>query len=388
MSDESSRPKTYFAPAERAGPEQLASELEGLRNAPFVRDILDSYPEPAAIVNDQRQIVLANKRLSALTGKSEEELLGSRPGEALACVNSAEMEAGCGTSRACRYCGAVQAIQGCIVSREDEAEECRMTVGDACVGHVSLDLKVWATPLSVDGGRYTIISVQDITDDKRRRVLERMFFHDAINVAGGLQGLTDLLLESEGDEARELTLEIRGLTHQLVEEIQAQRDLAAAERGDLQSDLVQIEVAELLSQLLAGYEHHSVAEGRQIDIAIGEAPPRIKSDPVLLRRVLGNLLKNALEASRFGHTVTLRYQLVEGEPAFLVHNETVMPEEVKAQVFQRSFSTKGGAGRGVGTYSVRMLTERYLGGKVTFSSEEGRGTEFVVRLPQEAPVPA
>jgi K+-sensing histidine kinase KdpD len=381
VSDETGT-KTYFAPAEKADREQLTGEREHLRNAPFVRDILDSYPEPAAIVNDQRQIVLANKRLTALVGKGEDELLGARPGEALACVNSDTTPAGCGTSRECRYCGAVQAIQGAIVSREEEAEECRMTVGSECQGRVSLDLKVWATPLTVEAGRYTIISVQDITDDKRRQVLERMFFHDAINVAGGLQGLTDLLLDSEGDEARELTLEIRALTHQLVEEIQCQRDLAAAERGDLEADVVQIEVAELLSQVLSTYENHSVAEGRRIDVAIGDAPPRIQSDPVLLRRVLGNLVKNALEASRYGQSVTLRYEMVDGEPAFLVHNKAVMTEEIKAQVFQRSFSTRGGKGRGVGTYSVRTLTERYLGGSVTFSSEEGRGTEFVVRLPQ------
>ena len=38
-----------------------------------------------------------------------------------------------------------------------------------------------------------------------------------------------------------------------------------------------------------------------------------------------------------------------------------MPDEVKAQIFERSFSTKG-RGRGIGTYSIKLLTERYLEG--------------------------
>ena len=74
-----------------------------------------------------------------------------------------------------------------------------------------------------------------------------------------------------------------------------------------------------------------------------------------------------------------------GTPVFSVHNETVMSEAVQAQVFQRSFSTKGASGRGVGTYSVRMLTERYLGGEVAFSSSADEGTRFVVRLLSAAP---
>ena len=58
-----------------------------------------------------------------------------------------------------------------------------------------------------------------------------------------------------------------------------------------------------------------------------------------------------------------------------------MPPKVQLQVFQRSFSTKG-LGRGLGTYSMRLLTQRYLGGTVSFSSKEGEGTEFRARYPR------
>jgi signal transduction histidine kinase len=56
-----------------------------------------------------------------------------------------------------------------------------------------------------------------------------------------------------------------------------------------------------------------------------------------------------------------------------------MADRVRAHVFQRSFSTKG-TGRGLGTYSIKLLTERYLGGRVWFESAEGQGTTFHVEL--------
>ena len=52
----------------------------------------------------------------------------------------------------------------------------------------------------------------------------------------------------------------------------------------------------------------------------------------------------------------------------------------RLQVFQRSFSTKG-SGRGLGTYSMRLLTEHYLRGSVGFTSSAAEGTTFFASYP-------
>jgi sensor histidine kinase regulating citrate/malate metabolism len=57
-----------------------------------------------------------------------------------------------------------------------------------------------------------------------------------------------------------------------------------------------------------------------------------------------------------------------------------MPREVQLQLFKRSFTTKG-AGRGVGAYSMKLLTEQYLRGTVTFRSSPEEGTTFVAGYP-------
>jgi sensor histidine kinase regulating citrate/malate metabolism len=49
------------------------------------------------------------------------------------------------------------------------------------------------------------------------------------------------------------------------------------------------------------------------------------------------------------------------------------------QLFQRSFSTKGQS-RGIGSYSIKLLTENYLKGKVSFISNENDRTVFSIEL--------
>ena len=54
---------------------------------------------------------------------------------------------------------------------------------------------------------------------------------------------------------------------------------------------------------------------------------------------------------------------------------------MKNQIFQRFFTTKG-PGRGLGTYSVKILVEEYLSGSVLFESTKDKGTIFKVVLNQ------
>jgi sensor histidine kinase regulating citrate/malate metabolism len=58
----------------------------------------------------------------------------------------------------------------------------------------------------------------------------------------------------------------------------------------------------------------------------------------------------------------------------------VIPRDVQLQLFKRSFSTKG-EGRGLGTYSMKLLTERYLNGRVGFRTSESAGTTFTASYP-------
>ena len=53
---------------------------------------------------------------------------------------------------------------------------------------------------------------------------------------------------------------------------------------------------------------------------------------------------------------------------------------MQTQVFQRAFSTKG-KGRGLGTYAIKLFSEKYLQGTVAFTSTEADGTLFRASYP-------
>jgi len=171
-------------------------------------------------------------------------------------------------------------------------------------------------------------------------------------------------------------------TTQLVDEIRSQRLLVTAEAGDLTVDQKTINAGDLIAEAADIYRNSDAAADRHlvIDTRVGPEPIEFDSDPTLLRRILGNLIKNALEASQRDSTVTVGAIDHTETVEFWVHNDGEIPRDAQLQIFQRSFSTKG-SGRGIGTYSVRMFAEKYLGGSVAFTSSKEGGTTFSVRIP-------
>ncbi len=337
--------------------------------------MLDAVPNVLLILNEQRQAVFANEaclKLLNLSGRSE--ILGLRPGELIGCVHAAETEGGCGTSESCRTCGAVRAILSSIHGVQS-SQECRIMLqnGD------SLDLQAVAKPLEIDGRRFTVFTLTDIGGEKRRRALERIFFHDVLNTAGILSMSTDIL-KRDPSEAFNMIDDLYRASHRLVDEIRSQRDLVAAESGELQPIPSTFSVAQFLQGLARQFSYHQVARERSVDLSTGDQALMMTSDKTLLGRVIGNMIKNALEASVPGSTITLSFTTDAEMVVFSVHNSTYIPRDIQLQIFNRSFSTKG-AGRGLGTYSMKLLTERYLGGRVYFESTPEAGTTFYARYP-------
>jgi signal transduction histidine kinase len=225
------------------------------------------------------------------------------------------------------------------------------------------------------------VSFVDVSGEKRRRALERIFFHDVINTAGGIQGALELLrIEDDPEQFADLLALADKSAHRLVEEIQNQRTLTLAENNDLSLDMHDTSSYELLESVAHLYEMHPVAAKRSIWIEPESEDVPMRTDVVLMQRVLGNLVKNALEACQPGEQVRMGCRSEAIKVEFWVQNPGVMSRDVQLQIFQRSFSTKG-MGRGLGTYSIKLLSERYLQGNVSFSSREGEGTVFTARYP-------
>ena len=153
----------------------------------------------------------------------------------------------------------------------------------------------------------------------------------------------------------------------LVEEIKKQKQLLALENKEYSLSMITLQGIELLNLAAKEYRTHPKAYGKQIVISPSSTNVQILSDYTLLMRVIINMVINALEATPENGSITIGLDDDGDFAKFWVASSRVIPESVKVQIFKRSFSTKG-VDRGLGTYSIKLLTENYLGGKVGFCS--------------------
>ncbi len=377
-----SEPNTHFAPAGRVSITEARQAAGRVSTDPVVTMLLRAYGGLVAIVNEQRQILVVNEGLLSFLGIEDAgECLGLRPGEAVKCVHAADGPDGCGTGTFCRTCGAAIAL---VLAAEEDApqtRECLLTARSDD-GELAMELLVRAVPFRLDGERVIALLLQDIRAEKRRQALERIFFHDVRNTITGIVGISrHLALEAGNSETAE---SLRCLSTRLADEVEAQQILLAIEAGEYRDRKRRVKLSEVLQHLRDVFCYHTVSQDRTFGIEPVEGEDRLLSlDAALLERVLVNMVRNAFEATPEGGVVRLFARAGADGVSFRVWNEGCIPEEAAMRIFQRYFSTKGEPGRGLGTYSMKLLGEQYLGGSIRFTTSLEEGTEFVFSLPAD-----
>ncbi|MEI7482711.1 MAG: HAMP domain-containing sensor histidine kinase [Elusimicrobiota bacterium] len=371
-------PTTKFMPAEKASVGEVERQRKMFAEAPVVCDALDGMLNFSLILNSQRQTVYVNKSFAGfLAQHGINDFVGQRTGDLSGCMHAMETSGGCGTTEYCLRCGAGQAIAQAL-SGTASIKECRIM--SRKTGE-DLDLRVRVQTLKYNGEEFLLMSLMDISTEKRHDILERLFFHDILNTAGGLQGLVSLMMDCEPVESKSYVPAAIKASDRMIDQILSQKELTAAERGDLQPKISEVSSMDLLNELADLFKAHDVAKNKGIVVSGDCQNLKISTDKNLLSRVISNLIKNALEAEPSGAKITLSCHKIPEGAAFTVHNPSRMPEDSRFQIFQRSFSTKG-TGRGLGTYSIRLLTEKYLKGKVFFVSD-ANGTLFTAVYPEK-----
>jgi len=377
--------KSHLAPVSRSTFEEIQVDHQFIAAQKLFIDIFDSLIGISAVLDSNRQIVYSNDELLKMLGiNSIESIIGKRPGEVVSCIHSSEEPDGCGTAEACSYCGATTAILESQRTGKKSTKETRIS---ASINEklISWDLRISSIPIILSGKTFYILTLQDISNEKRRSALERIFFHDLLNSVGGLNGLLSILKEgvdpNEEDEIINLSEEA---CRNILEEIISHRQIRAAEDGNIRVKIESINSREFLTSSISKISSHPVGKAR--DIVFDESSPEIcfDTDRILSQRVIINLLKNALEATPENGSVSLGVEDLGDKVKFWVKNMEVIPKEVQAQIFQRSFSTKG-TDRGIGTYSIKLLIENYLNGKVSFISNEQDRTIFSVEMYKKWP---
>ena len=187
---------------------------------------------------------------------------------------------------------------------------------------------------------------------------------------------TDLASTSESEEkknALESLDEIEKNISYINKIVQDLQDFARPLKPVAKETDTQNLIADLLSK-------NGVPKDVEVEVKVKKQANTIMADSDILKRILGNLLTNAIQAMPQGGKLSIQAYKKENNSIIEVIDTGVgIPKDVKEKLFTPLFTTKS-KGQGFGLAVVKRMTES-LGGTVTFESEEGKGTKFILCLP-------
>lgn len=371
--------ETYFASPERADSSVLDTQLSAIAGNPLINTVCDITNSLLAILNSNRQIIALNKMLlDKLNISNVNEVLGLRPGEAVGCIHAQDMEGGCGTGPFCETCGAAIAIVSSLAGREPIEKLCALKSAHNGI-EVETILRVRAHPFVVDENTFLLLFLDDVSEQSRNTVIQNVFMHDLKNCVSGLLGTFQFAKSGKFTEKSALEVSER-YTHRIISELEMQQAIAGSQNSFSKMNKEKLFLKLFFLELKNSISHLPVAKNKIIDIKDIDDQMSILTYPSILNRVLLNMILNALEATSEWGSIMVWVEKKANTIDFKVLNNMFIPESVQKRIFQRHFSTKDSIGRGFGTYSIKLFGEKYLGGKVSFTSDPVMGTVFQLSL--------
>ena len=143
------------------------------------------------------------------------------------------------------------------------------------------------------------------------------------------------------------------------------------------------DIGQLLGDTVLMVEESATQKGIATSLTLSEGLSEVEVDPTGMKRVVLNLLANAVDACSEGCTVAVlaAHDGAAGQVRITVEDDGPgIPDDVKERLFEPFFTTKGSRGTGLGLALVQKVVEQHHGA-VEVDSEVGRGTAFHISLP-------
>jgi len=176
-------------------------EQELLRERTNLQAIFDASQVGMLLVDEDTQVTRVNEVIAQFVDKETSELLGHQPGDGLCCIYASETPAGCGHAAACRNCRTRNVVER-VLKEGQTIQNAELTMRLAIGGEEKQPcFTANVTPLSLEGRKYALLALLDITDRKKREkrdsllnVLQRQLLVPT-SLAEKMQLITDAVTE-------------------------------------------------------------------------------------------------------------------------------------------------------------------------------------------------
>ncbi len=237
-------------------------------------------------------------------------------------------------------------------------------------------------------------TLHDITERKEldalREDLTSMIYHDLRSPLGNIVSSLGVLSSIVGDdEAANSILKVaEHSTSRIQRLVDSLLDINRLESGQSIVDQSEVRPNELIRAAAIDVEPAASGRRQTIDLALEDNLPAILVDSGMIRRVLINLLENAIKYSKTDTHIEIGARRYGESLQFWVQDQGpgIAPADQK-RVFEKFARLKAGghrpSGLGIGLAFCRTAVQAH-GGSIWIESEEGRGSRFVFTLPLKA----
>ncbi|MBI3634190.1 MAG: PAS domain-containing protein, partial [Candidatus Yonathbacteria bacterium] len=341
------------------------------------RILLESIGDGVVAIDRNWRITLWNKSASVITGFSEAEALGKPFREIIKFIRERDRKEDVAFIEDAIVIKKTSFMEdGVLLIKKDGSE---ISAGDS------------AAPLLDASGETegAIIVFRDVS----KEIESTHFRSDFVYASHQLRTpITEALWNLEmamKEENLEKKKEDLQIAHQSMLSIKnLSEDLVAVSEIDQNSimpHLMPTKFIDVLTEVQSKID--ALAKDRNVTIAIAPVSPlmAINTDHKLLVRMLFEIIENAVIYSSDGATVEVKTELLGKELCIeIADTGRGIPEEEQVTIFTKFFRAsnhgKENAGDGLGLYIAKAYIT-LLGGKIWFTSEEGKGTTFFVSLP-------
>jgi len=212
--------------------------------------------------------------------------------------------------------------------------------------------------------------------------------HELRTPLNAVMGLTDLTLKMDlsGEQRKNLS-RVKEQAYVLLDMVEDVLDVSRMEAARLEILVAPFDPRVLLEETVGYYRARAGAKKLEMDLRLDEdLPAQVRGDAALVKKVLGNLLDNAVKFTDAG-SISVR---VETDPrsglVFAVEDTGIgIPPDQLEHIFDAfsqvdSSTTRRHGGSGLGLAICRQITEA-MGGDIFVESRSGRGTCFRIWLP-------
>jgi signal transduction histidine kinase/CheY-like chemotaxis protein len=219
---------------------------------------------------------------------------------------------------------------------------------------------------------------------KLREEVDRIARHDMKTPLTTVIGVPRLLRE-EGQlrpEQEELLGIVERAGYRILNMVNLSLDLYKIEQGTYRIRPELVDIRRLAGAVLTDVAPSASAKGVTTRIVEAGRPATFHAwaEELLCYSLLANLIKNAVEASIEGSTVTITLRAGAADVVVDIHNAGVVPEGIRESFFEKYATAGKVEGTGLGTYSARLMA-RVQGGEIAMKSSVDEGTTLTVLLP-------